>query len=59
MESKTTIIIVGVDTQNGVIKEEKNSRYDNLTWKILPHRKGKYVWKSSHIAGRLLALWNI
>jgi predicted Zn-dependent peptidase len=28
---------IGVDTQNGVIKEEKNSRYDNQPYgKILP-----------------------
>jgi hypothetical protein len=31
-------------TQNGVIKEEKNSRYDNQPYgKNLTHRKGKYV----------------
>jgi hypothetical protein len=34
---------IGVDTQNGVIKEEKNSRYDNQPYGKITHRKGKYV----------------
>jgi hypothetical protein len=46
-------------TQNGVIKEEKNSRYDNQPYgKILPIVK-ENMFESHHIAGRLLALWNI